>query len=491
MFRKQISPHEGCTIIIFGASGDLSKRKLFPSLFQLYNEDMLPKVFHIVGYARTRMNTEEFKEKLQEFSSYDEEFLSHITYISGQYDSVEHMKCLDTIFNQHSRNRIYYLSLPPSEFRNVCKTLKQADLITQNSGGMEHAHTIIGEQPYSRIALEKPFGTSLESAIKLERFLSQHFDPSQIFTIDHYLGKEPVQNILFFRFANTIFESIWNNQYIESIEVSMLEDIKVEKRAGYFDSTGILQDMIQSHGLQILALAMMEPPQSFNAKDVRIEKSKVLSALTIYDYDVAALNELVVRGQYEGYLLEEGVEKNSETETFVAMKTYINNWRWAGVPIYIRTGKALKEKRTELVINFKKIPYNLFDDVENSLTHNRLIFRFQPETFINLRIMSKIPGNQLQIKPTELDFPYDIEFKEFNYANGYDRILFSIFDNNATLFLSSDELFAQWKFIDSIITLWKNNNNNNNIPIFSYPCGSDGPKEVSKLFDSGVEAWNT
>lgn len=486
-FSQQVTPEKGCSIVIFGASGDLAKKKLFPSLYQLYKDNQLPSKFYIVGYARTKMTTETFKAKLQEISKYDDhKFFDNITYISGQYNESEEMRSLQKYFDRYSLNRLFYLSLPPTEFRNVCRALQKTKLITKNSGSLRNAHTIIGEQPFTRVVIEKPFGTDFESALKLERFLSKHFEPDQIFAIDHYLGKEPIQNILFFRFANSIFENLWNGKYIDNIQIFMDEEITIDKRAGYFDSAGILRDMVQSHGLQLLSLVMMEPPSDFSAEQIRSEKSKLLSSLKVLSTN--EVKDSVIRAQYDGYLKEEGVLENSQTETMVVIRTEVNNWRWSGTPIYIRTGKALKRKKTEVVITFKPIPYNMMGTSgPNDILKNRLVFRLQPDTNIKLRMMSKVPGHNIQMVSTEMDFPYDVQFKEYNYVNGYDRILYSAFINDATLFLSSKELFAQWKFTDAIINAWKEDDN---IPLYTYQKGSDGPQEIFELVKKDGNSWN-
>lgn len=486
IFDNQVSPEEGCTLVIFGASGDLAKKKLFPSLYQLYKDDMLPKKIRVVGYARTKLSNEEFIARLESAYTYeDKQFYNIIEYVYGGYDKPEDFNQIQSILEKHSLNRIFYFSLPPMSVRTVCRSLQKKQLITENSGSEEYRHTVIGEQPYTRLVLEKPFGEDLESAVKLERFLYQHFTYNQIFIIDHYLGKEPLQNILFFRFTNALFENVWNGKHIESIQLTMYEDIGVENRAGYFDSTGMLRDMVQSHGLQMLALLLMEPPNEYKAKAIRREKSKLLQSLRPFTKE--SVHTDVVRAQYDGYLSEDGVGENSKTETLVAMKTFVDNWRWGGVPIFIRSAKATTMKRTELVVNFKKVAHNILGD-EHTLERNRLVFRLQPETFIKLRVSTKVPGNELQVRATDLDFPYAKEFEGLNFVNGYDRIIFTALMNNPTLFLSVEEVIAQWVFIDSIRNVW---NTDESVPLYTYKQKTTGPKEIDELINMEGEKWNT
>lgn len=486
LFTNQVSPVDGCTLVIFGASGDLAKKKLFPSLYQLYKDDMLPKKIRVVGYARTQLSNEAFIERLESAYTYeDRTFFDLVEYVYGGYDKPEDFKQIEDILESYSSNRIFYFSLPPMSVRTVCRSLQKRELITENSGSEEYRHTVIGAEPYTRLVLEKPFGEDLESAVKLERFLYQHFTYNQIFIIDHYLGKEPLQNILFFRFTNALFENVWNGKHIESIQMTMYEDIGVEKRAGYFDSTGMLRDMVQSHGLQMLALLMMEPPNEYKAKAVRREKSKLLQSLRPFTKE--NIHTDVVRAQYDGYLSEEGVQDNSKTETLVCFKTYVDNWRWAGVPIFVRSAKATSMKRTELIVNFKEVAHNILGN-NHMLEQNRLVFRLQPETFIKLRVTTKVPGNELQVKATDLDFPYAKEFEGLNFINGYDRILFSALMNDPTLFLSIEEVIAQWVFIDSIRNVWLEDES---VPLYTYKQKTTGPKEVDELIKMEGKKWST
>ncbi len=487
MSLEQVSPDSGSVLVIFGASGDLAKRKLFPSLYQLHQAKMLPEPFFILGYARTPIEREDYITRLKDLYNYsDTSFFDLIDYIHGQYDDHVSLARISTYLEKYSRNRLFYLSTPPSEVRNVFSGLKKAKLLTENSGGIKNKHTVAGSQPWTRAVLEKPFGEDEISAEKLNTFMSHMLTPDQVFVIDHFLGKEPIQNLLFFRFSNAIFENLWNSRYIDHIQISLCEDLRVEKRAGYFDQNGILKDMLQSHGLQMLALAMMEPPVSLDAEDVRKEKAKVLKALN--KFSPAQVLTHVVRGQYDGYLSEEGVKEHSKTETFVALKTEVNNWRWKGIPVYLRTGKALNRKFTEIAICFREIPYNLFKEEALPLSSNRLLFRFQPETYIRLRTNIKIPGNTLSMTSSDLEFPYETRFKDIDFKNGYDRILYSSLINDASLFLSYPEVVEQWKFTDSILDVW---NSNAQVPLFPYNQGSYGPNEMNTLFsDTKKQGWN-
>lgn len=485
--ENQTTPHAGCTLVIFGASGDLAKKKLYPSLYQLYKRGMLPEPFHVVGFARTKMTRETFIAGLSAAYKYaDQSFFSFLSYVNGKsYSDDKALASLSKVFEKHSQNRIFYLSVPPGEFRNISLGIKNAQLITQNSGSKENEHTVVGQQPFTRVVFEKPFGTDFVSARKLLRFISNHFRSDQVFPVDHYLGKEPIQNILYFRFANSVFENLWNGRYIDHMQITLNEEIGVEKRGGYFDTSGTMRDMIQSHALQVLALSCMEPPSSFTAENIRAEKAKLLELLHPLTADEVAKD--AVRGQYEGYLNESGIAKHSMTETLVGFKVRIHNWRWSGVPVYIRSGKALSRRCTELVVSFKKPPYNMFGD-SRKLYSNKLIFRFQPDTFLNFGIQTKVPGNDRDTTTTNMDFKYSDEFNAADYANGYDRILHSAFINDASIFLSPAELLAQWNFADSLISEWKDNKH---IPLHVYPRGSNGPAELDALLTADDRSWNT
>lgn len=488
ILNNQVTPHAGCTLVIFGASGDLAKKKLYPSLYQLYTQKLLPETFHVVGYSRTNMTQDEFQKNLSSCYAYkDSSFFSHISYMSGQsYSDEKALAQLNKVFEKHSQNRIFYLSLPPSEFRNVCTGLKKAGIITQNSGSKDNAHTVLGRQPFTRVVFEKPFGRNYTSALKLKKFVSNHFKAEQIFPVDHYLGKEPLQNVLYFRFANSVFENLWNGRYIDHMQITLNEDIRVEKRAGYFDRNGIMRDMVQSHALQVLALSCMEPPSVFAAEAIRAEKTKFLQLLQPFEASDVMMGSGIIRAQYEKYLQEEGVAPHSKTETLVALKIPIHNWRWSGMPVYIRTGKALSRKCAELVVHFKDVPYNMFGHMQ-TFSGNKLIFRFQPETFLKFSIQTKVPVNEMVLKSTDMNFMYSDEFKHIDYSNGYDRILHSAFANDGTIFLSQDEILAQWKFSDSILNEWQGDKY---IPLYNYAIGSDGPQELYELMHKDNRAWN-
>ncbi len=488
ILSNQVTPHAGCTLVIFGASGDLAKKKLYPSLYQLYKQKLLPQPFHVVGYSRTKMTDEQFREKLCASHTYeDTSFFSHISYISGEsYSDEASLAKLSKAFETHSQNRIFYLSLPPAEFRNVCSGLKKAKLITQNSGSKENAHTIVGREPFTRIVFEKPFGSDYTSALKLKKFVSNHFENEQIFPVDHYLGKEPLQNVLYFRFANSVFENLWNGRYIDHMQITLNEDIRVEKRAGYFDNNGIMRDMVQSHALQVLALSCMEPPSVFTADAIRAEKTKFLQLLQPFEASDVMMSSGIIRAQYENYLQEEGVAPDSKTETLVAFRVPIHNWRWSGMPVYIRTGKALSRKCAELVVHFKDVLYNIFGNA-HTFAGNKLIFRFQPDTFLKFSIQTKVPVNDMILKSTNMNFLYSDEFKDIDYSNGYDRILHSALANDGTLFLSQEEILAQWKFSDSILNEW---HGDKYIPLYNYKIGSEGPQELHELMHMDNRAWN-
>jgi glucose-6-phosphate 1-dehydrogenase len=487
-----------CIITIFGASGDLTKRKLIPALFVLYQKDLLPINFAILGVGRTEFEDDSFREKMRaEVTHFAREkpvhpnelhnFLAHIYYHtmdsgnSEAYPAFKQKLLEIDQFVEARNNFIFYLATTPGLYAAISTHLGQMKL---NKEGADHG--------WNRIIFEKPFGFDLESAQALNRHIQQIFNEEQIYRIDHYLGKETVQNILAFRFANGIFEPLWNRNFIHHVEVTAAERIGVEDRGKYYESAGALRDMVQNHLLQVVATIAMEPPAKFDARSVRNEKVKIFQSLCpITPQQVA---EQVVRGQYvestipgkkvAGYRSEKNVASNSRTETFVALKLFIDNWRWGDVPFFIRTGKALPTRVTEVAIHFKKTPHRLFKQNQNAIEDNQLIIRIQPDEGIILRFGMKTPGAGFQIKAVDMDFHYK-DLGETELPEAYERLLLDCIQGDPTLYARSDAVEAGWSFITPILKGWQENPD---IKLYGYPAGSWGPREASALFDD-AEEW--
>jgi glucose-6-phosphate 1-dehydrogenase len=485
---KVPEPH---IIVIFGASGDLTKRKLIPAIYALYNEKLLPDQFAVLGSSRTAFSDNEFRTKMQEFLPGDENqnagFLGKLYYQHIDFDdpgSYEKLKIrLREIGGSLNipPNYLFYLSTPPNLYGIIPEMLARVGLNSADGG-------------FKRLVVEKPFGSSLVSARELNRILLNYFEESQIFRIDHYLGKETVQNLMVTRFANGIFEPVWNRNFIERVEVTAVENIGIEDRGGYYDHAGAMRDMVQNHLLQLIGLVAMEPPVVIDADSTRYEKLKVFQSLRpIKPEDV---HKQVIRGQYTAskikgepiaaYREEPGVDSDSHTETYVAMKFYIDNWRWAGVPFYIRTGKRLPTRVTEIVIEFKPTPHHLFD--ESAFDHqsaNQLIIRIQPDEGILLKFGMKEPGAGFKVRPVNLDFHYST-LADIKLPSAYERLLLDCMRGDATLYSRGDTVEAAWNFIQPILDAWKNDTN---IPIYGYPSGTWGPYESDTLME-GDQIWH-
>jgi glucose-6-phosphate 1-dehydrogenase len=485
------------TIVIFGASGDLTKRKLIPALYNLAVERHLSR-FAIVGTSRSEIPDEEFRASMREgvekFSRQrpiDRDLWASIEpaiyYQSGGFDDPQAFlrlrARLEELEKRHGLpgNRLFYLSTPPSVFAPIIKNLGAAGLVPK------------GEDPWARVIIEKPFGTDLESAVSLNGEVRSVLEEEQIYRIDHYLGKETVQNLLVFRFANGIFEPLWNNKYVDHVQITGAETLGVERRGGYFDKAGILRDMVQNHLFQVMCLAAMEPPVSFDSNAVRDEKVKVLKALrpiTQEDWERRA-----VRGQYSagsvlgthvpGYLEEEGVDQESRTETFVALELFIDNWRWAGVPFYLRSGKRMPKRVTEIAIHFKSAPHRLFRHNQMAdIGSNVLAVRIQPDEGIALSIGSKVPGPSIEIAPVTMEFRYASSFG-VEAPEAYERLLLDALNGDGTLFTRGDEVEASWRFITPIHSAW----GSSNARVPGYEAGSWGPDAAFEMLERGERMW--
>jgi glucose-6-phosphate 1-dehydrogenase len=485
---KQSEPH---ILVIFGASGDLTKRKLIPALYELHTQQLLPEKLAVLGVSRTELTDQQFKEKMKEFlpvipnnENDIEAFLEHLYYQPlSTADSTEYpiLKTrLEKLGKELSipENYIYYLSTPPNLYQIIPQSLAEVGLNDSTNG-------------YKRLIIEKPFGTDLASAKALNKNLLNYFSETQLYRIDHYLGKETVQNMLVTRFSNGIFEPIWNHNFIHHIEITSAETLGVEDRGGYYDHSGAMRDMVQNHLMQLVGLVAMEPPVVIEANAIRNEMLKVFQSLRpIKEEDVA---NQVVRGQYtqshigkeliKGYREEPEVDPNSRTETFIAMKFFIDNFRWAGVPFYLRTGKKLPARVTEVVIHFKNTPHHLFgNQVDSGPVNNQLVLRIQPDEGILLKIGMKVPGAGFHVQTVNMDFHYN-QLSDVYLPSAYGRLLLDCMQGDATLYARGDAVEKAWEYVQPILDAWQNNPD---IPIYGYPAGTWGPEMVDELVEDGT-----
>jgi glucose-6-phosphate 1-dehydrogenase len=473
------------SIIIFGASGDLSQRKLIPSLFNLCRKGRLPKKFNIVGFGGTAFSDEEFREHLhkgaKEFAVFKfkepewDDFAEHLVYQQGKYNQAADFEKLNTRLTElegESANRLYYMALPPTLFPTVIDQLGSTGQLHENGG-------------WRRVVLEKPFGTDLASAVKLNEQVHAVLQEKQIYRIDHYLGKETVQNILFTRFANTIFEPLWNRTYIDHVQITVAEEVGLEHRAGFYDGVGVLADMFQNHLLQLVTLVAMEPPASFNASHLRNEKVKILSAIQPMTSKEVAEN--TVRAQYRGYRNEPGVKPDSDTATLAAMRLFINNWRWQGVPFYLRSGKKLAEKQSQIIIRFKEPPLAMFPmPAGKQMTPNMLVLYLQPDEGVHLRFEAKVPDKINETRSVDMEFHYAEEFGQTALPEAYERLLLDALQGDASLFTRSDEVEMAWSLIDPILQTWEKEQVP---PLAIYKPGSWGPPEADELLARDGRHW--
>jgi glucose-6-phosphate 1-dehydrogenase len=496
-------PAEPCSIVIFGASGDLTARKLIPALYHLLKEQQMPPDFRIVGFARREKTDDSWRAELRagldQFSRtkpVDEQiwqkFAANLFYCRGDltenaaYAALE--KKLASFGNEPLRkNLLFYLATMPSQFGETVEQLHKAGLL--------HKHDPFNGDGWQRIVIEKPFGHDLPSAVALNRELTRYASEQQVFRIDHYLGKETVQNILMFRFSNAIFERLWNRDAIDHVQLTVSERLGVGQRGGYYEEAGALRDMVQNHLLQVLSLVAMEPPVTLDAESIRDEKVKLLKSIRpLKPEDVT---RQVVRGQYfagtvdgqlrPGYRQEPKVRPDSNVETYAALKVFIDNWRWSGVPFYLRTGKCLPVSTSEVRIQFRPTPYVLFAaQCGQDLDPNALALRLQPDEGIYLRFNGKVPGTSVEVRPVRMHFSYDAEFGAYT-PEAYERLLLEAMVGDATLFIRRDEVETAWRFIDEIRGAWNDKALSNRE---FYAAGTWGPVAADDLLAAGGHAWH-
>jgi glucose-6-phosphate 1-dehydrogenase len=474
------------TIVIFGASGDLTKRKLIPALYSLYRKKRLPKPFAIVGYSRSSLSDEEFRARVQpdelrgpECDEADlgnwQEFEKRLHYNSGSFTEAEAFGEFDERLHgleTGKPNRLYYLATPPQLFSEIIGNLSKTGMVKQDGS-------------WRRVVIEKPFGHDLASAREMNRFLHRSLDEGQIYRIDHYLGKETVQNVMVFRFANAIFEPIWNRNYIDNVQITVAESVDVGHRAGYYDQAGVVRDMFQNHMMQMLALVAMEPPASFQADAIRNEKVKLFSAIRPIPADRVAAE--TVRAQYDDYRKAEGVPPDSQTATFAALRLHIDNWRWKGVPFYLRSGKALRKKVSEIIIQFREPPHVMFPLPSGyAITSNTLALCVQPDEGINLRFEAKVPDTAADMRSVDMHFNYAESFGSCAIPEAYERLLDDALKGDASLFTRSDGIEKGWEFTDSIMHGWASKHAPE---LYFYERGSWGPKESDEFLSRDGRRW--
>jgi glucose-6-phosphate 1-dehydrogenase len=487
-------PVHPTALVIFGATGDLAHRKLLPALYNLAHEGALPERFELVGIARSEQSHDEYRkvvrESVERFSRRKpdpdvlEGLIGDVRYIPGSFDDAqvyaELARTLSELDEQagHPLDRVFYMSTAPQFFPVIAGELGKAGLDQASEGAQ------------ARLVIEKPFGYDLASARELNAQVLEVFDESQVFRIDHYLGKETVQNLMALRFANALFEPVWNRNFIDHVQITAAEDIGIEGRAGYYEGAGALRDLVQNHMLQLLALLTIEPPASFEANRLRDEKVKVLEA--IVPPRVADVSSMAVRAQYgpgvsggepvPGYREEEGVAPDSRTETYAALRLHVSNWRWSGVPFYLRTGKRLARKVTEIAVTLKPVPHLAFQSAGSiGVQPNQVILTVQPDEGVSVSLGAKIPGSRMRIRPVNMEFRYGTSFLSES-PEAYERLILDAMRGDATLFTRNDEIEALWGIIDPVLTAW-HEDTTSDVP--QYPAGSAGPAEGDALLDHG------
>ena len=487
---------EPCAVVLFGATGDLTHRKLVPALYHLERAGQLPAECAVVGFARRDWDDERFRIEIKptlaewaggDFERYWPQFATRLAFSGGTFDDAdaydrlkERLEAIDASHGTRG-NRLYYLAVAPEFFATILEQLGRAGLV----------HPPGGDGPWTRVVIEKPFGRDLPSALALNRDVSKVLDERQVYRIDHYLGKETVQNILALRFGNTIFESVWNRQHVASVQITMAEEVGMAGgRGGYYDTAGAMRDMVQNHMMQLLCLVAMEPPVDLSADAVRTEKVKVLQALPRWDAAEVARN--VVRGQYAGgsvggkpvpgYAQEKGVAPGSTTDTYVAIKLTLNNWRWAGVPFYLRTGKRLPKRSTEIAVQFRRPPTALFSPGDEDGGANHLVLRIQPNEGASLAFQAKVPASRRRLQEVRMDFRYGTAFA-VAAPEAYERLLLDVMLGDPTLFTRTDEVESAWRFVTAILDAWAAPDAPAPAP---YPAGSWGPEAADALLEPGT-----
>lgn len=491
---------EPCIIVVFGASGDLTRRKLMPALFNLFRHGFLVEGSLILGSSRSIDNDERFRDEMrkaiEEFGTQDEkndpdwnDFAKMLYYVNANVKDAESYSKLKQQIEEHEKsgnscgNRLFYLAMPPEFFEDIAVNLSKVGL-----------NKPANSDSWTRIIIEKPFGKDLESALKLDSVILKYFSENQIYRIDHYLGKETVQNLLAFRFGNSIFEPIWNRNYINNVQITAAETVGVENRADYYDKAGALRDMVQNHMMQLLSLIAMEPPVNFEADIVRDEKVQVFRAiepLTQHEIRNNIIRAQYSEGEIEGikkpaYTKEEGVNPDSTTETFIAMKLMVRNWRWADVPFYIRTGKRMTKQQTDITLVFRRTPHLIFrrKGTDEHIA-NILSIRIQPDEGISFFINAKKPGAGMQLTPVQMDFDYGSSFHTV-LSNAYERLLRDCLSGDQTLYSRKDSVEASWAIITPILEMWKEMGSKR---LFKYPAGSMGPYEAVELLKFDGKKW--